>query len=236
MGVKTIVVSDVHIGSRFFQRERFLRFLDALPADARLILNGDLLDHFRWPLPPAARIILERLRLETTRREVIWLDGNHDAACRPPLTQGFQRLPVYRIDRTALVSHGHRFIGALPAWEILVHFVHFFYRIFSGLLMPAPIHPAEYGKRWPALYRLLRAEMIARAVEAAQRQQCRAVICGHSHYAEDLTLEGVRYLNTGSWTESPVYCAILEEHRIALVDVEAGMAAGFAQKAGDDDV
>ena len=32
-----------------------------------------------------------------------------------------------------------------------------------------------------------------------------AVICGHTHYPEDRVYNGVRYLNTGAWTESPAF-------------------------------
>ena len=37
------------------------------------------------------------------------------------------------------------------------------------------------------------------------------VICGHSHYAEDMVMDGIRFINTGAWTEKPVFCARVEE-------------------------
>ena len=39
-----IIISDLHIGSPYFQFGVFERFLEELPADHELIMNGDIID------------------------------------------------------------------------------------------------------------------------------------------------------------------------------------------------
>ena len=40
-----IIVSDLHIGSRYFLYQEFGRFLANIPEDHELILNGDVIDN-----------------------------------------------------------------------------------------------------------------------------------------------------------------------------------------------
>jgi UDP-2,3-diacylglucosamine pyrophosphatase LpxH len=42
------------------------------------------------------------------------------------------------------------------------------------------------------------------AVEYARENHYQAVACGHIHCIEDEIIDGIRYLNTGSWTEKPL--------------------------------
>ncbi len=40
-----IIVSDLHIGSRYFYNRAFEHFLKEIPEDYELILNGDIIDN-----------------------------------------------------------------------------------------------------------------------------------------------------------------------------------------------
>jgi UDP-2,3-diacylglucosamine pyrophosphatase LpxH len=44
------------------------------------------------------------------------------------------------------------------------------------------------------------------AVACAAANGFQAVTCGHTHYAEDSVCDGIRYVNTGAWTEMPAFC------------------------------
>jgi UDP-2,3-diacylglucosamine pyrophosphatase LpxH len=46
------------------------------------------------------------------------------------------------------------------------------------------------------------------------------VTCGHTHYAEDVVIDGIRYLNTGAWTEAPAYFLHLTADQIILNRLE----------------
>ena len=39
-------------------------------------------------------------------------------------------------------------------------------------------------------------------INAAQETNCRGIICGHIHTAENREIEGIHYLNSGDWVES----------------------------------
>jgi UDP-2,3-diacylglucosamine pyrophosphatase LpxH len=41
------------------------------------------------------------------------------------------------------------------------------------------------------------------AVRHARKRGVQTVICGHTHEPVDETVDGIRYINSGSWTEEP---------------------------------
>jgi metallophosphoesterase superfamily enzyme len=75
----SFIVSDLHLGSAYFHHETFISWLDALPGGVQLVLNGDIIDDPRAPLPEEHGAVLDRLVSESQIRPVIWVYGNHDA-------------------------------------------------------------------------------------------------------------------------------------------------------------
>jgi len=96
------------------------------------------------------------------------------------------------------------------------------------LKMGAPsVHVAEYAKKWKVFYNFFRRTVRLNAAEFALEQGFEAVACGHVHYKEDSVTNGVRYLNTGAWTEMPVYCIIVDDSRITLAQVPEHVDRSF---------
>ena len=58
--MKAIVVSDLHIGSRYFLRENFMQFLENVPQDIEFILNGDIINNPYAKMNTADQEILNR--------------------------------------------------------------------------------------------------------------------------------------------------------------------------------
>ena len=83
-----------------------------------------------------------------------------------------------------------------------------------------PVHVAVIAKKWRALFNYVRQATRMNAVEYARENGFQAVTCGHIHYAEDTYVDGIRYINTGSWTETPTYCVIVNHERISLMKTE----------------
>jgi len=79
------------------------------------------------------------------------------------------------------------------------------------------MHVAEYAKRWEWLYRRLRNHVIRNTVKYARKNGYSTVISGHTHYAEDVRIDGIRYLNTGAWTEVPLCCAMANGDGLKLL-------------------
>ena len=59
------------------------------------------------------------------------------------------------------------------------------------------------------------------AVKFAREKGFEAITCGHTHYPEDRTFQGVRYINTGAWTEYPVFYLLLNDKEISLEKFKA---------------
>jgi hypothetical protein len=64
---------------------------------------------------------------------------------------------------------------------------------------------AEYAKNWKSFYKVLRKNIALNAVSCAVENGFEAVTCGHTHYPEDMVVDGIRYINTGAWTELPAH-------------------------------
>ena len=82
MKYNTVIVSDLHLGSKAARRDDILDFLDKISTET-LILNGDIIDG--WSLQRGSKwtkkdtkIIRKILKISETDTEVIWLRGNHD--------------------------------------------------------------------------------------------------------------------------------------------------------------
>ncbi len=58
------------------------------------------------------------------------------------------------------------------------------------------------------------------AVNCAIENGYEAVTCGHTHYSEDRVFNGIRYINTGAWTESPTFYLQVTNDEMTLKKIE----------------
>lgn len=210
------VVSDLHLGSPYCQHEAFVRFLATLPTDTALILNGDILDTPQMVLPPAHRVVLAQLKQESHRRQVVWVHGNHDAGYVPENPAHITFVESFGVEQQLLVMHGHAFDLLMPKSRLFIKLFATWHRL--RLRWGAqPRHVADYAKTWPTFYQVLTRHVRRNAVEWAKVQGFAAITCGHTHYPEDSQVDGIRYLNTGSWTETPNFCVSLSSTSISTL-------------------
>jgi UDP-2,3-diacylglucosamine pyrophosphatase LpxH len=214
--MKAIIVSDLHIGSQYFLDKSFEGFLSKIPEDHDLILNGDTIDNALTKLKPLHQKILDHIKQISYRQKVVWIKGNHDNGYLP---QDFGKITFkhfYAIERKLLISHGHYFDGIMPQ-------SHIFMKLFMLMhdlrvkLGARPVHVAQYAKKWEFLYSILRKHVMMHAVQYARKNGFEAVTCGHTHFAEDIALNGIRYINTGAWTELPTFYIHVVEDQISLI-------------------
>ena len=217
--MNAIIISDLHMGSRYFQSEAFGGFLDNFPDIDELILNGDVLDQPHSKLTAAHQQNLDRIEHLSKKLKVVWVRGNHDNGHMPAKLGKIAFCRQYAFDHRILVTHGDIFDNIMPRSRAFMEA----FRLMHNLrvrLGARPVHVAEYAKKWKTFYRVLRNNVMRNAVNFAVKNGYEAVTCGHTHFAEDMVVDGVRYINTGSWTEYPAHYLYVKPDSMALNRVD----------------
>ncbi|MGE9290053.1 MAG: UDP-2,3-diacylglucosamine diphosphatase [Puniceicoccales bacterium] len=220
---KTIIISDVHLGTRDCRIDEVNFFLKHTHSE-RLILNGDIIDG--WSLSRKGgwnkqhtrfiRLILKKLEKKDT--EVIYLRGNHDDILYRFLPLEFDRLHIvneFVHSNPAgdyLVVHGDGFdsITTNHKWIAILGDVGY-----QSLLRINRIYNrfrAWRGKPYYSLSKQIKAKVKSavsfvdkfedKLRDLARSRNCRGVICGHIHTAANKQIDEIHYLNSGDWVES----------------------------------
>jgi len=227
--VRSVFISDVHLGSPDCRARELLEFLASVEVDY-LFLVGDIVDFwslrraFHWPQEhnDVLRAILAKAKEGT---EVIYVPGNHDEDIREFCGSKFGNLSIRRkyVHSTAdgrefLVMHGDEFDTAVKCSRWLARFgaaaYDFMMRINRGVNFCRRLLGMEHWSL--ATYVKMRLENAVRYVEnfetaaaqAARSRDLDGIICGHIHRASVREIDGVLYCNDGDWVES---CTALVE-------------------------
>ncbi len=229
--VRTLFLSDVHLGFKRARTRELLAFLRGIDAQT-IVLGGDIVDalslakRFFWTdeHSQVLRLLLARRRAGV---RLVYLPGNHDAAVSVfvEMLQGqieVHREWVYRTCRGEryLVLHGDQFDEDMdcPAWLYWIgdrlyestllynHRVNELRRLF-GLPYRPQTEKLKMSVGTSAAF-IEKFEKVA--VAQAREQGYDGIICGHIHRANLRTVDGILYANTGDWVES---CSALVETR-----------------------
>ena len=218
--MNAIVISDLHLESVHSHSHLIDRFLNALPDGYDLILNGDIIDSSYPNIPTQNLRTLDLIRRESYQRKVVWIRGNHDD-CSLMRHRGeifFGR--SHPIDKRLLITHGNELDKAKPVIQLLI-------RLFKPVQLKLvrsgsrPVDFARLAKKLEPFYRLYRWKLMVDAVRLAKKKGYEAITCGHTHYPEDRIIQDVRYINTGAWTEYPVFYLLLTDKEISLEKFKA---------------
>lgn len=220
---KTIILSDVHLGTRDCKIDEVNHFLKHTHSE-RLILNGDIIDG--WSLSRKGgwtkqhtrfiRLILKKLEKKDT--EVIYLRGNHDDILSRFLPLEFDRLHIvnefihHSPSGDYLVVHGDGFdsITTNHKWIALLGDVG--YQTLLRINRIYNKYRSWRGKPYYSLSKQIKARVKSavsfvdkfedKLRDLAKEKECSGVICGHIHTAADKNIGDVHYLNSGDWVES----------------------------------
>lgn len=229
MRVRSVFLSDIHLGTLECQAERLLDFLESVQTDV-LYLVGDIVDLWSlrgglyWPQSHAAvlRTIFAKARAGT---RVVFVPGNHDERLREFCGHHFGHIEVLRDcvhetrdGRRMLVLHGDEFDGHVKCGRWMSALGTHLYDLLLrwGYRLNAARRFFGYG-HWSLVTWLKgRVGNVRRHVERferaaageARRRGLDGVVCGHIHRPSVATLEGVLYCNDGDWVE---HCTALVE-------------------------
>ncbi len=229
--VRTVILSDIHLGTPHSKAEEVTHFLKHTRCD-RLILNGDIIDGWRLrrgdPWTKSHTKFVRRVLTMIQKRdtEVVYLRGNHDDFIGRLLPMQFEtlRLVEDHILETAngryLVLHGDVFDGVVKNMVFLAHLGDMGYALLLRLNRAYNWFRRLRGKEYFSLSKAIKAR-VKQAVSfvgnfedqvasLARNRGCVGVICGHIHTPADKMIGDIHYLNSGDWVES--LTAIVEHH------------------------
>jgi UDP-2,3-diacylglucosamine pyrophosphatase LpxH len=227
--VRTVWISDLHLGTRGCNAEMLLDFLASIECET-LYLVGDIVDGWRlsrgWYWPDAHNEVVRRvLKMAHRGTRVVLIAGNHDEMLRPyaGMTFGGVELALDTIHRTAdgrrlLVTHGDGFDGVV----LYARWLAFLGDAAYAVLLRANRWVNLVRRQFKLPYWSLSAYMkmrVKNAVQficdfeeavahAARDMGVDGVVCGHIHCAEIRQIGDVTYYNDGDWVES---CTALVE-------------------------
>ena len=239
LAVRTVFISDVHLGTPGCQAEALLDFLRAVECET-LYLVGDIVDGWqlqrRWHWPQAHNDVVQKvLRKARKGTRVVLVPGNHDEFARRYAGHSFGGIEVVEdcIHRTAdgrrlWVMHGDLFDGVIQCARWLAHVGDHLYQVALRLNRLLNSLRARLGLPYWSLSRYLKLK-VKRAVSfindfelavirEARRREVDGVVCGHIHHAELRTVDGLTYANDGDWVES--LTALVEHHDGRLEVIE----------------
>ncbi|MGC5777651.1 UDP-2,3-diacylglucosamine diphosphatase [Methylobacterium sp. NFXW15] len=235
--VRTLFLSDLHLGTRGCQAGMLLGFLRDYDADT-IYLVGDIVDGWQlksgWYWPQAHNDVVQKL-LRKVRKgtHVVYLPGNHDEFLRNYVGTTFGGIEIADTaihesadGRRYLVIHGDQFDMVMRHQRWLAHLGDGAYTLALWLNTILNRFRRRLGlsywslSAWAKLKVKNAVSFIGKfeeiLAEEAKRRGAQGVICGHIHHAADRSIGDLRYLNTGDWVES---CTGIIEHYDGRIEV-----------------
>lgn len=244
--MKTVFISDTHLGTRFCQHEKLYHFLCQLENDIDLqtiFLVGDIIDITQLDMKRLVtkhhRVIKKLFQL-AKRKTVIYIPGNHDIYFRREFNQRYIN-QIYITEEYTFISsqgqsfrvlHGDKYDKVIHSHPILYHLgdlgYHILYHV-SWIIsylrnqlgyttdFSLAFHIKKYFKQ--SLQYIMNFEHSV--IQDAIHHQTDGVICGHIHKAEIKDIhyhqQSFRYINCGCWTESGYETLIVENDQGELI-------------------
>jgi UDP-2,3-diacylglucosamine pyrophosphatase LpxH len=197
----------------------FERFMEEFPADHELIMNGDIIDSPYVKMEKSDQRALDMIENISYHQKVVWIRGNHDNGYVPESFGKTIFKSSHRIGNRLLITHGDDFDEIMPRSGLFIKTFRWMHNL-RVKMGARPVHVAEYAKKWKAFYRVLRKNVALNAAKCAAENGFEAVTCGHTHYPEDVTIDGIRYINTGAWTEFPAHYLQITAEDLVLKQVD----------------
>ncbi len=248
--VRTVWISDVHLGTPGCQAHALLDFLKHVECDT-LYLVGDIVDGWQlrrsWYWPQAHNDVIQKL-LRKARKgtRVIFIPGNHDEFGRKYLGHNFGGIEVAEEwlhttadGRLLWITHGDLYDGVIQCARWLAYVGDSAYEFVLRLNRHLNSWRARMGLPYWSLSRYLKLK-VKRAVsyvndfeEALAREThkrgAQGVVCGHIHHAEMRDIGGVLYCNDGDWVESLTALVEHADGRLEILDWAAELTQAQAQ-------
>lgn len=220
---KTIVISDLHLGTEGSKAKEATRFLKQSSCE-NLILNGDIIDG--WRLKKGSKWKKKHTRffkqvikmMDRDDTKVTYVRGNHD--------DFLDQIMPFKIGKINIVrdmiyeSHGKRYyithgdvfdsITSNMKWIALLGDIGYTFLLWVNKLYND--RRTKKGLPYYSLSQKIKSKVKSavsyidkyekQLVSLTQAKKCHGIICGHIHQPAIKVINEVQYLNSGDWVES----------------------------------
>ena len=228
---KTIVISDVHLGTKGSKAKEISRFLKQYRCE-NLILNGDIIDG--WQLKKSGSWKRKHTRffnriikmIENHQTNVFYLRGNHDDFLDQILPLQIGKLQIltdmtYESNgKKYFITHGDIFDSITTNLRWIAYLGDVGYTFLLWLNRIVNFYRFKAGLPYFSLSQYIKGKVKkavsyiddyeAELAKMAKSKGCDGIICGHIHKAENRMIDGIHYLNSGDWVET--MSALAEDH------------------------
>lgn len=221
---KTIVISDLHLGTNGSKAKELVRFLKMHSCE-KLILNGDIIDGWQlkkygvWKKKHTKFIRQVMKMIDNDDTQVIYTRGNHDDFLDNflPLKIGKNFSIVlehihYSKGKRYLVTHGDVFDSITTNMKWLSKLGDIGYTFLLWLNKVYNNYRTRKGLPYYSLSQKIKSKAKSvvnfisdfeqELVNYATDRKCEGVICGHIHQPAIKMYGNIEYLNSGDWVES----------------------------------
>lgn len=240
MKVRSIFLSDIHLGTRGCQADRLLDFLREFESD-HLFLIGDIIDFWsmgrsiQWSATQNT-VVQKILRRARHGEKVVFIPGNHDEAMREysgtlfgDILIAFEWLHVTADGKRLLLTHGdqfdqvtrhHRWLAVLgdAGYDLLVRLNGWLSWWRRTLRINGYWSLAGYAKRKVKSAVTFIFDFEDSVIRSVRDRGLNGVVCGHIHSAAIREVGELLYVNCGDWVDS---CTAIVEHldgRLELIE------------------
>ena len=212
--MKTLVMSDLHIGSKGCNTKAIINLLKTEEYD-RLILVGDIIDGWLFQrykkFSEAHNKVIRNLFKISKEKEIIWISGNHDEFLRKytPMQLGNIKIVDEFTEGGIWFCHGDKYDGIIKMhWLGMLGSIGYDAAIVIDRLLKKINKKTSLSKYLKDNVKAAVSFMVdyeQEMVRQAKKRNCHTVICGHIHTPVDRTIDNIRYINTGDWIENQSY-------------------------------
>jgi UDP-2,3-diacylglucosamine pyrophosphatase LpxH len=248
--IRSVFISDLHLGSRFSRATEVLEFLRPLKPQY-LYLVGDIVDFWalrrswHWP-KPYDELLNHIAELVNNGTQLFYAPGNHDSVLRrfqsdgPPVQIRDQFIHECADGRQMVVMHGDQFdrvegqakwlsvIGSVAYDALLVTD-----RSINHVLKRLGFEPWRIsGTMKRTVKRAVQfiSGFEDRVAEHARDADCDGIICGHIHVPKFQMLQDVLYVNLGDWIENTTALVEYATGELVLLDRPVQVARNHPER------
>lgn len=207
--MKRVIISDTHIGTKFYKSEQLLSFLEDLECD-ELILAGDIIDFIK--IPVFTERCLQIIETMKKAKRIIYVVGNHDEGLMGVIgkkVMGVEFVKRYEFEeegRTFRIEHGDAYDKGVLHNRIFVKFLSVIQNMLEFTFN------FDFTTWWTSIQ--IKKHKLRSIIHILRHHpKIDVFIMGHTHIPEALIWvdedENIKtYINSGDWVTHQTYVTV----------------------------